>query len=272
VEERYLNKSLQKAFSVIELFDGKVETLSATEIARNLGTTPGVIYPTLYTLEQYGYLARDGNKKYSLGLKFLERGSLILQQLDIRDKAKPHLRELASAHNVNAHLAVLYDRKVMYLHREEGYPSVIITEVVGRRVPAYCTALGKVLLASLGTRELDAYLEEEKFEPLTSKTITDSTKLRGELREDQERGYAIDNEEFHEGNICIAAAVRNYLGKTLAAISISISKDRFRERDSQELFISKVVSAASRISQELGYRFEETKPKTSAGGGGEVMT
>lgn len=262
MEDRYTNKSLQKAFSVIELFDNRTEKLSATEIARRLGTAPGVIYPILFTLAKHGYLRRNGNKKYSLGLKFLERGNLILQQLDLRDKAKPYLRELADTHNVNAHLAVLYDRKVMYLHREEGYPSVIIKEVVGQRVPAYCTALGKVLLASLRTKELDAYLEEEKFEPLTPNTISDPTRLRGELREVQQGGYAIDNEEFHEGNICIAAPVRNYLGKTLAAISISFPKEKFPKGQSQDLPIAQVMDTALRISRELGYSREGDRQRS----------
>ncbi|MGQ9734975.1 MAG: IclR family transcriptional regulator, partial [Candidatus Bipolaricaulia bacterium] len=208
-------------FSILELFGPTVERLSATEIARRLGTVPGVIYPILYTLERYGYLERDGNKKYSLGLKFLERGNLILQQLDLRDKAKPYLKELANTYNVNAHLAVLYDWKVMYLHREEGYPSVIIKEVVGQRVPAYCTALGKVLLASLEERDLETYLAQEELKPLTPKTISDPLRLREELKRVREQGYAIDNEEFHEGNMCVAAPIRNHLRETLGAISVS---------------------------------------------------
>lgn len=252
MEERYINKSLQKAFSILNLFSPNVKRLSATEIARRLGTTPGVIYPILYTLERHGYLERDGAKRYSLGLKFLERSNLILQRLDLRDKVKPYLRELADTYHVNAHLAVLYDRKVMYLHREEGYPSVIIKEVVGQRVPAYCTALGKVLLASLDEGELEAYLAEEELRPLTPKTIRDPVKLKEELERVREQGYAIDNEEFHRGNMCIAAPIRNHLGKTLAAISISFPKERF----SKGLPIAQVKATALKISREMGYSLE----------------
>jgi DNA-binding IclR family transcriptional regulator len=253
LEERYINKSLQKAFSILEFFSPTVERLSATEIARRLGTVPGVIYPILYTLERYGYLARDGNKKYSLGLKFLERGNLILQQLDLRDKAKPYLRELANTYNVNAHLAVLYGWKVMYLHREEGYPTVIIKEVVGQQVPAYCTALGKVLLASLDEQDFEAYLAQEELKPLTPKTISDPMRLREELKRVRAQGYAIDNEEFHEGNMCVAAPIRNHLGKTLGAISVSFPKERFLKGHLRDSAISEVVNNALKISRELGY-------------------
>lgn len=261
MKERYINKSLQKALTIVELFNTREGKLSATEIARKLGTTPGVIYPALYTLERYGYLERDGNKKYGLGLKFLERSNLILQQLDLRDKARPHLRQLADTYNVNAHLAVLYGWEVMYLHREEGYPTVIIKEVVGQRVPAYCTALGKVLLASLDERELEAYLTEEELKPLTPKTICDPARLREELKLVRERGYALDNEEFHLGNVCIAAPVKNYLGKTIAAISISLPKERFAEERGRSPLLAQLRRAALQISLALGYRSTQEDSK-----------
>lgn len=261
--KEYINKSLERALSIIELFNLREGKLSATEIARKLNTTPSAIYSLLYTLERHGYLERDGNKKYSLGLKFLERSNLILQQLDVQDKAKPHLRELADTLKVNAHLAVLYNNKVLYLHREEGYPSVIIKEVVGRQVPAYCTALGKVLLAALPEEELRKFLEEEKLEPLTPNTITDPRELERELRKVREQGYAIDDEEFHEGNMCIAAPVRNYQGKVIAAISISFPKVKFSSN--KESYIEKVKEAAVMTSWALGFEPE----KLQEGGGSE---
>ena len=260
---RYIVKSLEKAFSIIELFDTKLAELSATEIATRLGTIPGGLYPALYTLEKHGYLKRDKNKKYSLGLKFLERGNLILQQLDLRDKVKPYLKELANTYKVNAHLAILYDWKVLYLHREEGFPAVIIKEIIGQRAPAYCTALGKVLLASLDERKLNAYLAKEEFKPLTSNTITDPLKLREGLKLVQERGYAIDNEEFHKGVICIAAPVKNYQGKTVAAVSISLPKGKFADERAQKSLIIQVMDAALGSSKELGYQFNENGPKIS---------
>ena len=251
MSKEYINKSLEKALSIIELFSLKEKKLSATEIARRLDTTPGAIYPLLHTLERHGYLERDGSKKYSLGLKFLERGNLILQQLDVQDKAKPYLRELADTLKVNAHLAVLYEGKVLYLHREEGYPSVIIKEVVGRQVPAYCTALGKVLLAAMPEGELEGFLRSERLEPLTPNTITDPRELREELERVRDQGYAIDNEEFHEGNMCVAAPVRNYQGKVVAAISISFPKVKFPSN--KETYIRRVKEAAVMISQDLGF-------------------
>lgn len=251
-EERYVNKSVQRAISVLDLFCAGKTDLSVTDIANELGTLPGTVFPTLRTLERHGYLQRDNFKRYALGLKLLDRANLVLAKMDLRNVAQHMMREVATTIHVNTHLAVLYDGAVMYLHREEGYPSVIIKEVVGQRVPAYCTALGKMLLSGLSNAALELYLQSVVLEPLTPYTITDAERLRRELRTVSEQGYAIDNEEFHEGSLCIAAPIRDYHGTTLAAASLSVPKSVVAGGQLQR-FVDVISDAALRISQEMGY-------------------
>jgi len=251
-EERYVNKSLQRALCILDLFDSGRSELSATDIANELGTLPGTIFPTLRTLERHGYLQRDEFKRYSLGLKLLERANLVLARIDLRSAAQRTMREVATAHNVNTHLAVLYGNSVMYLHREEGYPSVIIKEVVGQRVPAYCTALGKVLLSELSDAALNAYLESVPLQPLTPYTITDPERLRSELRSVREQAYAMDNEEFHEGSLCVAAPIRDYKGSVLAATSLSVPKP-VAAGGQLARFVQIIREAALKISQGMGF-------------------
>jgi DNA-binding IclR family transcriptional regulator len=172
--------------------------------------------------------------------------------MDLRNAAQRTMREVATMHHVNTHLAVLYDGAVMYLHREEGYPSVIIKEVVGQRVPAYCTALGKMLLSGLDGAALDQYLKGAALKPLTSYTITDAGRLRGELRTVREQRYAVDNEEFHEGSLCIAAPIYDYRESMLAAASLSVSKPVVAGGQLQR-FVDVICDAALRISREMGY-------------------
>ena len=252
MDERYVNKSLQRALRVIDVFTPDAKELSATEIASALETLPGTLYPTLATLERTGYLVRDDHKRYSLGLKLLERANLVLSRFDLRAAAQPHLMKVASEQNVNTHLAVLYDTSVMYLHREEGYPSVIIHEVVGQRAPAYCTALGKVFLASFTEDRLNAYFAETELVPLTPFTITEPIRLKGELMAVAEQGYAVDNEEFHEGSLCVAAPVLDFQGKTIAAASLSVAKSIVAGGHLQR-FVDSIRSCAGQISTDLGY-------------------
>ena len=205
-EGKYVNKSLQRALRVLDLFTSDDRGLTATEISKRIGTLPGTVFATLRTPERAGYLVRDESKRYALGLKLLERASLVLARMDLRATAQQTLKDVAKAHKVHTHLAVLYEQSVMYLHREEGYPSVILKEVVGTRVPAYCTALGKVLLSGLEEGSFEEYLESVTLSPLTPFTITEPGMLRSEIRKIQEQGYGVDNEEFHEGSLCLAAS------------------------------------------------------------------
>lgn len=247
----YKVSSLEKALAVLDLFDVGKTGLSLSEIAQKLNTRPGTIYPTVQTLIRFGYLRQDGHKRYHLGLKFFERTHAALESLDLYEKAKPVLKELALSCKANAHLAVLYGRQVLYLHREEGYPSAIIKDIVGHRVPAYCTGLGKVLLAALSEAELERFLAQEELKALTPHTIIDPERLKEELNLVRIQGYAIDNEEFAEGNVCFAAPIRDHRHRVVAAISIALPK--LRAVQAKEALIEKVTTAAHRISEEIGY-------------------
>lgn len=246
-----MNTSLAKALAVLDLFNEKDTKLTLTEIAQRMGTRPGSIYPIVYTLLKFGYLERDAEtKKYSLGLKILALANQILSSLDIRERAKPVLKKLARELEANAHLAVLYEDEVLYLDREEAAPSVVIPSVIGRRVPPHCTALGKVLLAH-NPEALERILAKGPLPALTPNTITNPEVLRRELERVRTQGYAVDWEEFHEGNICVAAPVRNYRGRVVAAISVSLTKARLT-RDPLDRFVQGVLKGGMEISAEMG--------------------
>ena len=250
--ERYLSTSLAKALRVLDLFNGVDGGLRLSEIAQRMHTRPGSIYPIIHTLHKFGYLERDSEtKKYSLGLRILVLANQILASLDIREKAKPVLKRLARELEVNAHLAILYEGEVLYLDREEAAPSVVIPSVIGRRVPPHSTALGKVLLAH-DPEALERFLSKGPLPALTPNTITNAELLRRELERVRQQGYATDWEEFHEGNICVAAPVRNYRGKVVAAISVSFPKARLTH-DSLDRFVQAVTRGAHEVSSAMGY-------------------
>ncbi len=254
-QTRYLNTSLSKALKILSLFNDERRELSLSEVARLLETQPGAVYPILYTLQVHGYLTRDPEtKRFRLGLKILTQANYLLSSLDIREQAKPILRGMARELSVNAHLAVLHENEVLYLDREEAAPGVVLTSIVGRRVPLHCTALGKVLLAF--NPEMEGHvLDGDTLKAVTSKTITNPKALRAEIARVRNQGYAVDNEEFHEGNVCVAAPIRNYRSTVVAAISISFAKTRLGYEHLEEL-VSKVVNGSIEISQALGWRHD----------------
>jgi DNA-binding IclR family transcriptional regulator len=251
-QERHINTSLARALRVLDLFDEHNRELTLTALATSLGSLPGSIYPTLCTLEHFGYLERDpATKRYRLGLKLLAQANCLLSSLDLRAQAKPVLKRLAAELAANSHLAVLYGTEVLYLDREEAAPSVIISSVIGRRVPCYCTGLGKVFLACQPelARQI---LAVSQLPAVTRSTITDPAVLRAQLDIVSEKGFAVDHEEFHEGNVCVAAPIRNYRGTVVAAMSVSIIKTRL-EYEPLERFTDAVLEGAQEVSRAMGF-------------------
>ena len=241
-----------KALSVLEVFRPERDQLSAAEIGKATRLSRGSLYPILYALEDHGYLRRFTPRTYTIGFRFIERANLVLRKLDIHDSARPSLQALASTLRVNAHLGVLNGREALHLYREIGADAVVVGEIVGWQAPAHCTALGKALLAHLPEEELQARLLAGSLARYTPTTITDVDRLIQETRQIAADGYAISQEEYHEGIVGIAAAVRDANDDACCAISISVTKPRFdRER---EVLIGAVQRAADEISEQLNVR------------------
>lgn len=157
---KYVNKSLKRSITLINLFEDKSTKLTASEIAKELGTSPGALYPIIHTLMRHGYLTRDRKKKYSLGLEFVSKSNFILRTQPLRTAAKPFLKNLASRYKGSAHLAVLWDGEVLYLDRIEGRGDQSIGDIIGQKAPAYENTLGRVLLAYLPDEDLDTYFAD----------------------------------------------------------------------------------------------------------------
>ncbi len=250
---RYYATSLARALSILDLFEPSTPSLSATQIARSLRVRPGSLYPALSTLERFGYLERRPDKRFRLGLKLLERGHTILQSLDMYERARPALRDLARALSANAHLAVLHQGQVLYLGREEAAPSAVFPSIVGRLVPAHCTALGKVLLAHRTPVERRQLLVARPLERRTPRTITSLRRLEVELAAILTRGFAVDHEELNEGVVCVAAPIRDHTGVVVAAISVSLLKARVTEARLEKI-AQEAIRTAAIVSGAMGYR------------------
>jgi DNA-binding IclR family transcriptional regulator len=160
---------------------------------------------------------------------------------------------LARALAANAHLAVLHQGQVLYLGREEAAPSAVFPSIVGRLVPAHCTALGKVLLGYLDPLERRRLLTARPLERRTPRTITSLRRLEAELAGVVKRGYAVDNEELNQGVVCLAAPVRDHAGEVVAAISLSLLKARVTDARLEKI-AQEVIRTAAIISGAMGYQ------------------
>ncbi|MEV7623586.1 IclR family transcriptional regulator [Actinoplanes sp. NPDC089786] len=164
------------------------------------------VHNLLATLEETGFVVRDGNGRYSVGLAAFEVGSAHQVRTGLLRLAEPILRDLVRRHNETCHLGILDGSDVLYVERLESTQPVRLTTATGRRVPAHATGIGKALLALRPDAEVAA-LYPTGLPSLTPSTLTAVPTLLRDLTETRRRGWAIDNEESTPGVRCAAAAV-----------------------------------------------------------------
>jgi DNA-binding IclR family transcriptional regulator len=246
-------QTIDRTLDIIELLATAKEGLGVTEIGQNIGLHKSTVYRLLTALSNRGYIEKDPKKStYKIGLKFIEISGLFLKKLELKTEALPFMRKLAEIIGQPVHLAILEGADVIYIEKVELVNSIRMYSQIGRRVPANCSAIGKILLAGLNGERLREVFESIKYEKFTPNTIVSEEELKLEIELVREKGWAVDNEE-HEPNIrCIAAPIIDYTGKVIAAISVS-GESRIIKPESDLEIAGYVVETAGNISKRMGF-------------------
>jgi DNA-binding IclR family transcriptional regulator len=251
---RYNVRVLDRAIRILStLSDGTPRTL--TELSAAIGVSSSTTFRLLATLSFHHFVQRNEESGgYSLGLACLELAQAYLASSDSRREALLELEKLRDETTETVHLAVMDQMEVVYLEKLEGLHAVgLMSSRVGGRSPAHCTGLGKVLLAYTPVELVRAYYEEKGLESFSDKTITHLDELLEHLQEVRRQGYAFDLGE-HEPEIrCIAAPVRDFSGKVVAAISVSGTAHRMNPMTTNQALINKILQTTRAISARLGY-------------------
>ncbi|WP_324094162.1 IclR family transcriptional regulator [Candidatus Binatus sp.] len=186
-------------------------------------------------------------------MKLFEIGSLAAGRFALERHAHPTLEHLATVSGETAHLCVLDGSDVVYVAKVECTRTLRIPSAVGQRNPAYCTGVGKAILAFLTPEQIESYIASTPLKPFTRKTLISSKELKANLGQVTVQGYAVDDQEREEGVRCVAAPVRDHAGEVIAAISIAGPSIRVTKERIAGL-ASHVVQAADEISAAIGYR------------------
>jgi DNA-binding IclR family transcriptional regulator len=249
---RYTVDAAAKALDLLGTFSLRESRLSLAELAGRTGIPRPTAFRLLTTLEQSGFVAKAGGG-YQLGIKCFILGNVVAATLDLREKARRHLEELRDTTGETVHLAVLEAWHVVYLERlQSPHPIGFMRSRIGAVVPAYCTSLGKTLLAFAPPAGVEAWLRTQTLKALTPDTITSSRKLMKGLRTIRERGYAIDEQEHEVGVRCVAAPIFSHSGQVVAAISVAGPAERMPRPLVGSAMAAAVVDVARAISSELG--------------------
>jgi len=212
------------------------------------------VHRLLATLREFDLIWFDPTtSSYALGSRILRWSDLLVQQNLLVRHGLPVLRDLVSVGRETANLAVLDGMDVLYVTRFESMERLRLSEAVGTRHPAHCTALGKALLASLSEAEFDQlYSKVDALKSLTANTIAGKRHLKEHLQKVRNEGVAYDFEENVVGVVCLGAVVRNFTGKAIAAMSVSLPVQRLRG-ESLITLKAHLLDAVNRLSKELGY-------------------
>lgn len=231
--------------------------LSLTELSHRIHLSKSTVQRLTYTLQNLGYLDRDEEtKKFRLGQRAVLLGLSIVKHSDLRKISFPHLEKASKEIGETVNLAILDGTEIVYVERIKTQQILNINLEVGSRLPAYCTSMGKAILAFLPKQHLEALLREMKLKPLTSSTITSKEILRKELERVRRRGFATNNEELSNGLRSVAAPVRDASGQVIAAVNIAVPSSRICQRRLETVLAQKVMETAESISFTLGYRKE----------------
>lgn len=250
-----MSEAVKSAQRVMQIIDALTYTgpLTFAQLSTELGLPRSSLHGLLSTMVAGGFLVyEEGTRRYHLGIRIWEAGQAYTRNLDLVQAAMPLLREIVDELNETAQLAVLDGTDNVYLAKVESNQKLVLVSHVGSRLPAYTTGLGKALLAGLTDDEVREIFKGTQMSAYTDRTITDLDTLIGVLGTIRRRGYATDEGEYTSGVFCVAAPVRDAVGKTIAAISVSVPTVRVNATTRRSM-IRAVGNATSRLSTVLGF-------------------
>jgi IclR family pca regulon transcriptional regulator len=242
--------SLARGLHVIRAFAGVDRRLTIADVSRATGLTRAVVRRCLYTLKELGYAATDG-RMYFLQPRILNLGYAYLSTAPVPIAAQPVLEDLSETLGEASSVAVLDDGAVVYVGRAATKRIMSVTLGVGSRLPAYCTALGRVLLAHLTEEQVSSELAKVDFIQHTKYTVTSRKRIEEILVGVRQEGFALNDQELEIGLRSVAVPVRNVVGTVVAAMNISTQASRVSRRELLERCLPALRSAAEKLSSQL---------------------
>lgn len=242
-----MSLGLERTVRILDLFTSDVPEWSVSDTCRALDLPKSTVWESLQAMDEVGLLRRVGRGKYRLGWRSFQIGLRARMTSEISGPAWEAMRRLAETRHETMHLTSRFRDQVVYLEKiaPPGGMRVNLTRV-GERLPAHCTASGKVLLARLSSTELADLYPADPLPALTAHSIIDRAELIEELTRTRERGHALSAQEAAVGMCCVAAPIANAHGDIAWAMSMSFPIDRLSSH--AEAYARAVVDAAGRLS------------------------
>uniref|UniRef100_UPI0035B16E00 IclR family transcriptional regulator domain-containing protein n=1 Tax=Hylemonella sp. TaxID=2066020 RepID=UPI0035B16E00 len=244
-------QSFARGLEVIRSFSADAPQQTLSEVAVRTGLTRAGARRILLTLQTLGYVDSDG-KHFRLTARILDLGFAYLSSLPIWNLAEPVMEALVDEVKESSSAAVLEGTDIVYVLRVPTHKIMSIGLGVGSRLPAYCTSMGRVLLAGLDDEEVLRRLKAARPKALTKHTVTDVDTLLAKVQQVRRQGWSLVNQELEEGLISLAAPITDRSGRVIAALNLSGQANRTNTKVAQETLLPALLRAARTISQRLG--------------------
>ena len=244
---------IERIFKILELLSQSHAPMGPTEIAAATDIHKSTVYRLLANMCKGGYVERTDAGAYHIGVKLVSIVSSHISNLELLTEARPFLSELHTETQLIIHLGILKLDEVIYVEKIDVNRNLRIYAQIGMRVPAFCSSLGKCLLSGLSGDEFDFLYQNRVLNQYTPNTITTHRALKEHLREVRERGWALDDEEYIEGNRCVGAPIFDYRGEIIAAVSASGPPVLLSDEQIPNV-AERVQKAAAGISHRLCYQ------------------
>ena len=244
------NNSVRKAFSLLMRFRHADEWVTCSELSRRAQMPEPSCNRLLQTLEEIGAVVKGARGSYRPGLLLLSLSRNVAVNDCLRAAARDVMSDMSRRLDVTVHLARLEGSMVVFIEKFSTQDSCQIQTFPGARFEPYSLGLGKVLLAGLPGNALDKFILDDELVPMTPNTITTGPQLRDELDKVRRDGFALDNCEFHADIACVAVPVRDNVGRTVAAMSITETRQRMSRQRQLELRAA-LIGASARLSEKV---------------------
>jgi len=243
--------SLARGLVVIQAFSEGERRQTISQLGVRTGLSRAAVRRCLYTLMKLGFAGTDDGRHFYLRPRVLTLGHAYISSMPLASAAQPVLDHVSHMLHESSSIATLEGVEIIYVARASATRIMSIDLGVGSRLPAFCTSMGRVLLANLPPEELEAILPRIEFKPYTDRTVTSVEKLRQVLRNVQRNGYAIVDQELELGLRSMAVPIRNPMGKVVAALNTGAHAQRVSIQEMQNRFFPQLQAAAQELSMLL---------------------
>ena len=243
--------SLARGLAVIQAFSTRTHQLTISHVSDKTGFSRAAVRRCLYTLAQLGFAGSDDGRNFFLRPRILALGHSYISSMPLAAAAQPVLEHISHLLHESCSIAALDGVDIVYVARANVTRIMAIDLRVGSRLPAYCTSMGRVLLANLPMEELESYLSRAELTRRTSRTIVSADKLRQVLRLVRRNGYSIVDQELEHGLRSMAVPIQNPGGKVTAALNVGAQAQRVAILDMTKKFLPRLQDAAQELTMLL---------------------